>query len=130
MSHDITAIPPLLGRLEWDGATVTLDAMGGQTEIARPLVAHGAHDVLALNDHQATRHGEVKLLVDTLTTTGLTEVTCDSYQSVDADHGRIETRRYWLTDDIECLGVKGSWANIAGCWHGRVAGGSRGCGVV
>lgn len=31
-----------------------------------------------------------------------------------ADHGRIETRRYWLTDDIERLGVKGSWANGEG----------------
>ena len=35
-----------------------------------------------------------------------------------ADQGRIETRRCWLTDDIECLGVKGPWANMAGA--GRV----------
>ena len=41
-------------------------------------------------------------------------MTVDDYESVDADHGRIETRHYWLTGDIECLGVKGSWANIAG----------------
>ena len=34
------------------------------------------------------------------------------HQSVDADHGRVETRDYWLTSDIECLGVKSSWANI------------------
>ena len=43
----------------------------------------------------------------------MTDVSCDYYQSIDADHGRIETRRYWLTSDIECLGVKSSWANIA-----------------
>ncbi len=64
-------------------------------------------------DNHATLHGEVKLLFDAVTTSGLTDVSCDYYQSVDADHGRIETRRYWLTSDIECLGVKGSWANIA-----------------
>ena len=96
-SHDITAIPPLLGRLEWDGATVTLDAMGCQTEIARPLVAHGAHDVLALKDTHATLHGEGKLLVETLTTTGWTAVTCDSYPSVDADPGRIAVSYTHLT---------------------------------
>ena len=117
-SNEITAIPYLLGLLELDGATVTIDAMGCQKEIARSIAEQGADYVLALKDNPATLHGEVELLFDALTTTGLTDVSCDYYQSVDADHGRIETRRYWLTGDIECLGVKGSWANIAGV--GRV----------
>ena len=88
--------------------------MGCQKEIARSIVEQGADYVLALKDNHATLHGEVKLLFDALTTTGLPDVTVDHYESVDADHGRIETRRYWLTGDIECLGVKASWANIAG----------------
>lgn len=113
-SNEITAIPYLLGLLALDGATVTIDAMGCQKEIARTIVEQGADYVLALKDNHATLRAEVKLLFDALTTTGLTDVSCDYYQSVDADHGRIETRRYWLTGDIECLGVKGSWANIAG----------------
>ena len=113
-SNEITAIPYLLGLLELNGATVTIDAMGCQKEIARTIVEQGADYVLALKDNHATLHSEVKLLFDAVTTTGLTDVSCDYYQSVDADHGRIETRRYWLTGDIECLGVKGSWANIAG----------------
>ena len=113
-SNEITAIPYLLGLLELDGATVTIDAMGCQKEIARTIAEQGADYVLALKDNHATLHGEVELLFDALTTTGLTDVSCDYDQSVDADHGRIETRRYWLTGDIECLGVRGSWANIAG----------------
>ena len=117
-SNEITAIPHLLGLLALDGATVTIDAMGCQKEIARRIVDQGADDVLALKDNHATLHGEVKLLFDVVTATGLTDVSCDYYQSVDADHGRMETRRYWLSGDIECLGVKGSWANIAGV--GRV----------
>ena len=113
-SNEITAIPYLLGLLELNGATVTIDAMGCQKEIARTIVEQGADYVLALKDNHATLHGEAKLLFDAVTTTSLTDVSCDYYQSVDADHGRIETRRYWLTGGIECLGVKGSWANIAG----------------
>ena len=113
-SNEITAIPHLHGLLALDGATVTIDAMGCQKEIARSIVDQGANYVLALKDNHATLHGEVKLLFGAVTTTGLTDVSCDHYQSVDADHGRIETRRYWLSGDIECLGVKGSWANIAG----------------
>ncbi len=112
-SNEITAIPHLLGLLALDGATVTIDAMGCQKEVARSIVEQGADYVLALKDNHATLHNEVKLLFDAVTTTGLTDVTVDHYQSVDADHGRIETRRYWLTSDIECLGVRGSWAGIA-----------------
>ena len=113
-SNEIIAIPRLLGLLELDGATVTIDAMGCQKEIARAIVEQGADYVLTLKDNQATLRGEVKLLFDALSTTGLADVRVDRYERVDADHGRIETRRYWLTDDIECLGVKSSWANIAG----------------
>lgn len=112
-SNEITAIPHLLGLLALDGSTVTIDAMGCQKEIARGIVEQGADYVLALKDNQATLHGEVKLLFDVGTTTGLADIQFDHYRSVDADHGRIETRHYWLTRDIECLGVKGSWANIA-----------------
>lgn len=113
-SNEITAIPYLLGLLELDGATVTIDAMGCQKEVARSIVGQGADYVLALKDNHATLHGEVKLLFDALSTTGLADVTVERYERVDADHGRIETRRYWLTGDVECLGVKGSWANISG----------------
>ena len=75
-----TAIPYLLGLLELDGTTVTIDAMGCQKEIARTIVEQGADYVLALKDNHATLHGEVKLLFDTLSTTGLTDVTVDSYE--------------------------------------------------
>src|SRR5215813_12753283 len=39
-------------------------------------------------------------------------ITSARHTTVDANHGRLETRHYWITSDIECLGVKGSWANI------------------
>ena len=31
---------------------------------------------------------------------------------MDGDHGRIETRRYWITAAIESLGAKASWAKL------------------
>ncbi len=37
-SNEITAIPELLAMLALDGATVTIDAMGCQTEIARTII--------------------------------------------------------------------------------------------
>jgi predicted transposase YbfD/YdcC len=36
----------------------------------------------------------------------------ERYETVDGDHGRIETRTYWITSDIEWLEAKGSWAKL------------------
>lgn len=42
-SHEITAIPQLLKLLNLPGCTVTMDAMGCQTEIVREIREQGAH---------------------------------------------------------------------------------------
>ena len=60
-SNEITAIPALLRVLDLAGATVTSDALGGQTAIAAPIVAQGADDVLASKKHHPTLHEEVAL---------------------------------------------------------------------
>ena len=49
-SNASTAIPALLRLLALDGATVTSDALGGQTASAAQRVAQGADDALALQD--------------------------------------------------------------------------------
>jgi predicted transposase YbfD/YdcC len=51
-SNEITAIPLLLELLDLKGATVTLDAMGCQKEIASKIVAGGGDYVLALKGNQ------------------------------------------------------------------------------
>jgi predicted transposase YbfD/YdcC len=111
-SNEITAIPQLLRLLELEGTIVTIDAMGCQKEIAHTIVQQGADYVLALKDNHPTLHGEVQLFFDDIKAKRLEEVKADHHQTIDADHGRLETRDYWLTADIECLGVKGSWAKI------------------
>ena len=51
-SNEITAIPLLLDLLDLGGATVTIDAMGCQKEIAAEIIAGGGNYVLALSaDH-------------------------------------------------------------------------------
>ncbi|HEY7711871.1 MAG TPA: ISAs1 family transposase [Candidatus Entotheonella sp.] len=112
-SNEITAIPALLRMLELEGAIVTIDAMGCQKEIAKTITEQGADYVLALKDNHPTLHGEVELLFEDIKAERLDGITTARHTTVDADHGRLETRHYWITSDIECLGVKGSWANIA-----------------
>ena len=111
-SNEITAIPQLLRMLELEGAIVTIDAMGCQKEIAKPITEQGADYVLALKDNHPTLHGEVHLLFEDVKEGRLEHSTAAHHTTTEADHGRLETRHYWITSDIECFGVKGAWANI------------------
>src|SRR5262245_20432841 len=112
-SNAITAIPQLLRMLELEGAIVTIDAMGCQKEIAQTMTEQGAEYVLALKDNHPTLHSEGQLFYDDIKADRLDHITSERHTTSDADPGRLETRHYWLTSAIECLGVKGSWAKIA-----------------
>ena len=112
-SNEITAIPQLLKMLDVEGAIVTIDAMGCQKEIAQTITEQGAEYVLALKDNHPTLHEEVQLVFEDVQAERLDAITSEHHTTIDADHGRLETRHYWMTSDIECLGVKASWANIA-----------------
>lgn len=107
-TNEITAIPALLSLLDVQGAVVTIDAMGCQKAIAQDLVAAGADYVLALKDNHPTLSDEVRLWLDTETAAGrLTQ-----QETVEKGHGRIEIRRYALSDRIEWLVPKPEWAGL------------------
>ena len=111
-SNDITAIPKLIKLLDLAGATVTIDAMGCQKAIAQDITDQGADYVLALKENHPTLYDDVTVFFDEARTTEFAEIEHAYQETVDGDHGRIETRRYWITSDIEWLGAKGSWANL------------------
>jgi predicted transposase YbfD/YdcC len=58
-SNEITAIPLLLELLDLKGATVTIDAMGCQKEIAAKIVEGDGDYLLALKDNHPTLHAAV-----------------------------------------------------------------------
>ena len=111
-SNEITAIPRLLQLLDLQGAVVTIDAMGCQKEIAKTITAQGADYVLALKENHPTLSEEVTQFFDEAKATAFAEITYEYHETVDGDHGRIETRRYWITSAIESLGAKTSWAKL------------------
>ena len=52
-SNEITAIPQLLERIDLKGTLITIDAMGRQEEIVKPIVAGGGDCVIAVKDDQS-----------------------------------------------------------------------------
>jgi hypothetical protein len=62
---------------------------------------------LALKDNQKTLHQDVALFLDDPATTGLTTA-----RTVDADHGRIETRTASVSTDIKWLRKQHKWPGL------------------
>jgi predicted transposase YbfD/YdcC len=97
-SNEITAIPMLLERLHLTGALVTIDAMGCQTRIAQTILERGADYLLALKDNQPSLAGEVEMFFQPPD-----QLPAEPFETIDADHGRIETRRHWVSHDVAWL---------------------------
>jgi predicted transposase YbfD/YdcC len=113
-SNEITAIPKLLDLITLHGAVVTIDAMGCQRDIAQKIVAGGGDYILAVKDNQPTLHDEVRLLMDEAIGRKFEGMGYDYHQTVEKGHGRIETRRVWVTREVGWLRQRGEWANLRG----------------
>jgi predicted transposase YbfD/YdcC len=117
-SNEITAIPKLLRLLELEGCIVTIDAMGCQTKIAKEIIEADADYVLALKGNQTAAHEEIRSFFNDLVPPDPTMGTpprpahTDFLETVEADHGRIETRRYWVTDRIDWFADASQWEGL------------------
>jgi len=114
-SNEITAIPRLLSMLTLTGATVTIDAMGCQREIAAQIVGQKAHYLLAVKDNQPTLHQKVRALLDEAILGGFEGMSHGYDEQADDGHGRIERRRVWVTDEVKWLGEElvALWPGLA-----------------
>jgi predicted transposase YbfD/YdcC len=97
-SNEIIAIPLLLERLELTGALVTIDAMGTQTRIAETIVRRGGDYLLALKENWPVLRADVETFFADPRAEG-----CESFQTTDADHGRLEQRRHVVCHDVGWL---------------------------
>ncbi len=109
-SNEITAIPELLELLSLRGATVTLDAMGTQREIALSILEKDAHYVMALKDNQPTICAEAQ--VELGTKTEPRRATPSFHKTEDKGHGRTEVRRVWVTSKLDHLAALITWPGV------------------
>ncbi len=109
-SNEITAVPKLLRALDLAGCIVTLDAMGCQKRIAREIIEADADYVLALKGNQETVHEEVRTYLDDAILQAPTELAYT--QTVEKDHGRIETRRCWQSERLGWFADRAKWESL------------------
>jgi predicted transposase YbfD/YdcC len=111
-SNEITAIPKLLELLELKGGIVTIDAMGCQRAIAEQIRAQGGDYVLGLKGNQSTLQESVEDFFVTALAGDFAAVVHDFHEEIDKDHGRLEVRRYWITEDLRTLPDNPLWAGL------------------
>lgn len=114
--NEITGIPKLLELLDLAGSVVSIDAMGCQRQIARQIVEAQGDYLLAVKDNQPTLHHQVRTLLDELIieckTAPSTAIAHGFIQTVDGDHGRIETRRLWVSDQVQWIKLDEPWPGL------------------
>ena len=113
-SNEIVAIPALLEMLAIEGAIVTIDAMGCQRDIAAKIVAKKADYVLALKGNQGTLREDIELFATEQKAKGFKDTTVSRHETVDGDHGRIETRTYTAFHDVAWLQERHEWPGLQG----------------
>ena len=85
--NEITAIPKILDKINIEGATVTIDAIGVQVGIARKILDKGGHYMLAIkNNHKYTHEA-----IDEAFRFHSSEV-LDTYEEKNVGHDWIEVR--------------------------------------
>jgi len=111
-SNEIFAIPKLLDMMTIEGAIVTIDAMGCQRDIAKKIIDKKADFVLALKGNQGSLREDVEVFVAEQKAIGFKDTKISQDQTVDGDHGRIETRKTTVIHDVSWLQERHDWPGL------------------
>jgi len=110
-SNEITAIPNLPDFLELKGCIITIDAMGCQKEIAEKI-AQDNHYVLAVKENQPLLHKDLLFYFEETLQDKKLYFDKNELKTAEKGHGRIEIRKYYLSDDVDWLKANHQWHGL------------------
>jgi predicted transposase YbfD/YdcC len=109
---EILALRELIKMLDIRGITITADALHCQRETCELIVQEGGEYCLQLKGNQGDMLADVKAFVEDQDTDYI-----DEYNTIDADHGRIEERSYRVYDVPEYLIDTHKWPHLQSFVH-------------
>lgn len=118
-SNEIKAIPELLKSLDLRRATVTIDAIGCQTEIARTITDAQGHYLLSVKDNQPALRKDVEATFTEAADDHVRSVDerprpkTEVFEETDKGHGRLEQRRTELCRDLEWMMTAARWPGLS-----------------
>lgn len=111
-SNEITAIPALLDLLDIKGCIVTIDAMGCQEDIAAKIIDKKSDYILAVKDNQKNLHNEIIDFFECARQHDFKGVAHDYFEEISKGHGRVETRKSWISTCLETIENTEKWTGI------------------
>lgn len=105
-------MPELLRALELAGCIVTVDALNCQKTIAKEISEADADYVLALKANHSIAYEEVKTFLEDARQRRFAGVAHDALETTGKEHGRVEVRRYWITDQIGWFADRAHWESL------------------
>lgn len=116
--NEIVAIPRLLRLVDVRGATVTIDAMGCQTAIAKAVIDEGGDYLLQVKANHPTLCSHIAGFFKDAERTerAVDDPAPELHEATetDAGHGRVETRRCVLSRDLTWLDRAHEWERLSG----------------
>lgn len=110
-TNEIKGIPLLLRLLEIEETTITIDAMGCQTDIVQVIIDQKADYVIAAKGNQGTLLEDIQASFDHSNS----HHAIAHHKTVNKGHGRIEIRECWAIDDpdiIAHINDYKAWTNL------------------
>jgi predicted transposase YbfD/YdcC len=104
-SNEITAIPELLKSLLIKDCLISIDAMGCQEDIATCIIKGEGDYLLAVKNNQSSLYQNIEDSFRFLKAAGYD-------QTIDIDHGRIETRKCTIITDLAHIEAPERWTNL------------------
>ena len=110
-SNEIPMGPELIKKLDLTNCILTADALNTQKETVKAIVESKGDYVLALKKNQKTFYEDVKDYLDDIEV--LKEIEKENYsEDVEKSHGKIITRKYYMTSKIKWLNGKEKWQKL------------------
>jgi predicted transposase YbfD/YdcC len=104
-SNEIEAVKELLTLLDIKGAVITADAMSCQKDIVQQIGAKEADYIIAIKDNQ-------KNLKEAIEYEFKTQSNILVHETIEKNHGRIETRICQVISNLTEIENKESWVNL------------------
>lgn len=121
-SNEIEAVPRLLQQLELKGKLVSLDALHSHSETAKMLHERGAYYALRIKGNQPELRKSLDDHMRTIRSAPEQLNSSQYFETVEKGHGRIETRRHFISDKLDALELahlrlpdKWPGTNVIGC---------------
>jgi predicted transposase YbfD/YdcC len=108
-SNEITAIPQLLEQIDLAGTLITIDAMGCQKEIVKPIVAGGGDCVIAVKDNQPKLLAAIQTFFFDHLEGDLKDLKHRYHETHEDGHGRIDDRYYYLAEVPRDFASRKDW---------------------